>query len=65
VENFGWNFSANHYSEPQSIGLSSAALVTAAQAVQVAVHACREDVRRSSQYDVFGLLGTRDSVLGT
>jgi hypothetical protein len=35
VENFGWCFSAHTHSEPQSIALSSAALVTAAPAVQV------------------------------
>jgi hypothetical protein len=34
VENFGWNFSANHYSEPEGVVLSSAAMVTAAETVQ-------------------------------
>jgi hypothetical protein len=37
VEIFGWNFSANDYSSPQFIALSSAALVTAARRVQVCV----------------------------
>jgi hypothetical protein len=34
VENFGWNFSANTYSEPASMALSSSAMVTAAEKVQ-------------------------------
>jgi len=34
VENFGWNFSASSYSEPEGIVLSSAAMVTAAKKVQ-------------------------------
>jgi hypothetical protein len=34
VENFGWNFSANIYSEPATIVLSSSAMVTAAEKVQ-------------------------------
>jgi hypothetical protein len=34
VENFGWNFSAKPYSEPECTTLSSAALVTAAETVQ-------------------------------
>jgi hypothetical protein len=34
VENFGWNFSVNHYSEPEGMVLSSAAMVTAAKKVQ-------------------------------
>jgi hypothetical protein len=34
VENFGWNFSAKPYSEPEGIVLSSAAMVTAAEKVQ-------------------------------
>jgi hypothetical protein len=34
VENFGWNFSANDYSEPEGGMLSSAAMVTAAKTVQ-------------------------------
>jgi len=34
VENFGWNFSANDYSEPEGVMLSSAAMVTAAGMVQ-------------------------------
>jgi hypothetical protein len=34
VENFGWNFSANDYSEPEGGTLSSAAMVTAAKTVQ-------------------------------
>jgi hypothetical protein len=36
VENFGWNFSANPYSEPEARSLSSAALVTAARMMQSA-----------------------------
>jgi hypothetical protein len=35
VEIFGWNFSANSYSSPHCLSLSSAALVTAACAVQI------------------------------
>jgi hypothetical protein len=34
VENFGWNFSAIAYSEPEGVVLSSAAMVTAAETVQ-------------------------------
>ena len=34
VENFGWNFFANDYSEPECAALSSAAMVTAAEKVQ-------------------------------
>jgi hypothetical protein len=34
VENFGWSFSANDYSEPEGVVLSSAAMVTAAETVQ-------------------------------
>ena len=34
MENFGWNFSANIYSEPATIVLSSSAMVTAAEKVQ-------------------------------
>jgi len=34
VENFGWNFSAKAYSEPESIALSSTVHVTAAHNVQ-------------------------------
>jgi hypothetical protein len=34
VENFGWNFPANDYSEPEGMMLSSAAMVTAAEKVQ-------------------------------
>jgi hypothetical protein len=34
VENFGWNFSANDYSLPEGVVLSSAAMVTAAETVQ-------------------------------
>jgi len=34
VENFGWNFSAKPYSEPECVVLSSAAMVTAAEKVQ-------------------------------
>jgi hypothetical protein len=37
VENFGWNFSANDYSEPEGMMLSSAAMVTAAKKVQARV----------------------------
>jgi hypothetical protein len=39
VENFGWNFSANDYSEPEDTVLSSAAMVTAAEKVQARVAA--------------------------
>jgi hypothetical protein len=35
VENFGWNFSANRYSSPDSECVSSGALVTAAETVQI------------------------------
>jgi hypothetical protein len=34
VENFGWIFSLNSHSEPESIALSSIAVVTAAEKVQ-------------------------------
>jgi hypothetical protein len=34
VENFGWSFSANPYSEPECTALSSGAVVTAAETVQ-------------------------------
>jgi hypothetical protein len=34
VENFGWNLSANDYSVPEGVVLSSAAMVTAAETVQ-------------------------------
>ena len=37
MENFGWNFSANPYSEPECMVLSSAAMVTAAEKVQARV----------------------------
>ena len=36
MENFGWNFSASPYSEPECSALSSAAMVTAAEKVQAA-----------------------------
>jgi hypothetical protein len=36
VENFGWNFSANLYSEPECSALSSSAMVTAARKVHAA-----------------------------
>jgi len=54
VENFGWNFSANDYSEPECMVLSSAAMVTAAEKVQRILFSnelgdARFSVRRSTQ----------------
>jgi hypothetical protein len=45
VENFGWNFSAKPYSEPECVALSSGAMVTAAETVQPAL--CAEVKRRA------------------
>ena len=44
MENFGWNFSANLYSEPECSALSSSAMVTAARKV----HASSRDGARGS-----------------
>jgi hypothetical protein len=50
VENFGWNFSANDYSEPEDVVLSSGAMVTAAETVQ---NAREEIINGKGRRDLF------------